>query len=231
MKWEYNAFCCYSCSTNWNNENTNRSGRAQETQKQRLIENPDHNLRPNQHRYWVLRGHTDEEATLLVSERQKTFSLNIAIKKYGKIEGKKRWMERQRKWQNTLRESGAKCGYSRSSMLLFDNVDIHFGNLRYGKYEKQLRCNDMIVRVDCYNPTNKKVIEFYGDYWHANPIKYDGDYIINKKTGRTAKEIWVKDDKRIKQINQKGHEVLIVWEKEFVDNPEETIQKCINWLL
>ena len=52
--------------------------------------------------YYLGKGMTLEEAQKALSERQRTFSLEKCIKRYGKIEGLKRWKERQAKWLKTL---------------------------------------------------------------------------------------------------------------------------------
>lgn len=52
--------------------------------------------------YYLTRGYNLEEATILQTERQKTFSLEKCIEKHGEMEGTKIWSDRQIKWQNTL---------------------------------------------------------------------------------------------------------------------------------
>lgn len=52
--------------------------------------------------YYTSRGKTIEEAKQLLSERQRTFSLEKCIEKYGKEEGTKIFKQRQNQWQNTL---------------------------------------------------------------------------------------------------------------------------------
>lgn len=53
--------------------------------------------------YWTLRGYSDEEAENMVKERQRTFTKEKCIQKYGEIEGLKIWEERQSKWLNSLK--------------------------------------------------------------------------------------------------------------------------------
>lgn len=65
------------------------------------------------------------------------------------------------------------------------------------------------------------IVEFYGDHWHANPIKYQADDIINP-TNKTAKEIWQKDKERIELLEKHGYKVYIVWESDLKD--EEKMQ-------
>jgi hypothetical protein len=60
---------------------------------------------PNQIGYWLKRGYNKEEATALVKDRQITFSLETCIQKYGEIEGKRRFDERQLKWQHSRKTS------------------------------------------------------------------------------------------------------------------------------
>lgn len=52
--------------------------------------------------YYLERGHSLDEARILLSSRQKTFSLDICIKKYGLEDGTEIFNKRQEKWQKTL---------------------------------------------------------------------------------------------------------------------------------
>lgn len=52
--------------------------------------------------YWLNRGYDNETAKKKQTDRQKTFSLEICIEKYGKEEGQRIWQNRQEKWQSTL---------------------------------------------------------------------------------------------------------------------------------
>ena len=53
--------------------------------------------------YWIKKGFSEEDAIKQVSKDQSTFSLDKCIEKYGEEDGRKRWQERQDKWQNTLK--------------------------------------------------------------------------------------------------------------------------------
>jgi hypothetical protein len=52
--------------------------------------------------YYTSRGMTVEEANTSLSDRQRTFSLEICIAKHGKNRGREIWTERQLNWQKTL---------------------------------------------------------------------------------------------------------------------------------
>lgn len=57
------------------------------------------------------------------------------------------------------------------------------------------------------------LIEVHGDFWHANPIKYKANDILNHpKHLISAKELWEKDNKKLKLANSHGYEVIYIWE-------------------
>ncbi len=53
-------------------------------------------INSNQIGYWLKQGYSEEEAIEKVKERQSTFTLEKCIQKYGEIEGRKRFEERQK---------------------------------------------------------------------------------------------------------------------------------------
>ena len=60
----------------------------------------------------------------------------------------------------------------------------------------------------------KFIVEFYGDYYHANPEKYDDNEQINKK-GITAKEVHDIDAARQKALEDIGYKYMVVWQSEW----------------
>lgn len=52
--------------------------------------------------YYIARGYSTETATIALSNRQSTFSLETCVDKYGKERGTVVWSERQEKWLNTM---------------------------------------------------------------------------------------------------------------------------------
>ena len=53
--------------------------------------------------YWLAKGFNETEAICKLKERQRTFTLEKCIAKYGLMEGTKIFNNRQIKWQNTLK--------------------------------------------------------------------------------------------------------------------------------
>lgn len=188
-------------------------------------------LTETQLEYWIAKGYNEETAKEMLSERQRTFTLEKCITKYGYEEGLKRWKERQKKWSVSFAKS-VKSGYSGIELSFIENIlntvnNKEFEENHYSQISKKHQlCLDSYRYDFCYN---NKIIEFNGDYWHANPNTYSEDYYIARKE-KTAKEIWQFDSYKVKHAESYGYKVLVVWESEYNDNPEATIQKCIDFI-
>ncbi len=226
--WEFSAFCGFSCSTKWYAKNTDRVERAQETNKQRLAEDPNHQLRPNQLQYWINKGHSEEEAKALQKTRQTTFTKDICIEKYGDDEGIKRWKKRQNDWLNSLKNSGIYVGVSEVSRELIAEVAKQVGGLTT---EHTIRLGGKKwAKVDCYLPEKRKILEFYGDYWHGNPNLYGPDDVIKGWDDfMPVFERWEADKIRQQSLEDMNHKMMIVWEQDFLRNRTETIKRCVKF--
>lgn len=100
-----------------------------------------------------------------------------------------------------------------------------FENILIGNFKDEFRYNDIFdklnkVKIGGYYPDfinnkgKKKIIELYGNYYHASPKKYKATDLI---LTNSAKSIWEKDKKRIKVFKKSGFEVLVIWEDELKD--------------
>lgn len=186
--------------------------------------------------YYLQQGMSKEQAKEALAERQRTFSLEKCIEKYGEVEGRKKYLERQTKWKSSLQKSFNHSGspYTQSNISLKMISDL---------------CNKLKINVPkdelCLinnNSTNKvknhyfydfvyknKIIEFNGDYWHCNPKTWTPDK-YNKSLHMTAQEVWAKDlDKKI-CAESYGYEVLTVWDSDYKETPDNVINKCIDFI-
>jgi hypothetical protein len=75
---------------------------------------------------------------------------------------------------------------------------------------------------------NDCIIEFNGDYWHANPLRY---LATDKIRGTNAIDIWNFELEKISLAKNAGYRVMIIWESEFLDNKIKTIERVKKWLL
>ncbi|MGI0076974.1 MAG: DUF7487 domain-containing protein [Nitrosopumilaceae archaeon] len=65
-------------------------------------------------------------------------------------------------------------------------------------------------RVDGYCQKTNTIYEFYGDYWHGNPIKFESD--IDIFTGISAGELYQSTLKREEKIRLFGYNLITMWE-------------------
>lgn len=72
------------------------------------------------------------------------------------------------------------------------------------------------------------IIEFNGDYWHANPVIYSSTDIIR---GKNAYDIWSKDLAKLNLVKDLGFRVKVVWEKDYLANKCQIIEEVAQWIL
>lgn len=76
-----------------------------------------------------------------------------------------------------------------------------------------------------------KIIEFFGNYWHANPSMYDKHATIRKQScAAPAQDIWNAACRRLAALKNCGYEILVIWESKFTQNPKATIDKCRRFI-
>jgi hypothetical protein len=225
----YPVFCSLSCSTLWHSKHTDRIEKSKKTITEKEKIDSTFNLKPNQKSYWINKGFTEDEAKQKVKERQSTNTLDKFIERYGEDEGTKRFLERQEKWIQSLKEGNSLyIGYSKVSQELFTEIQKEVPTIMFGKNEKQFKISSGVIKVDCYEPLKNKVIEFFGDYWHANPTKYNSFDNIKVKS-MLAEDIWKQDRIRISELKKKV-DILVIWENDYVINKQKIILDCIHFL-
>jgi hypothetical protein len=199
--------------------------------------------------YWMRKGYAEKDAKLKVSESQRRHhtaernerwqqTLNnksieekrlINLKRGHSIES---YMARGYSEDDATMASidyfSRRNNYSKSSQSFFNLLESLLGEhhrvyYKAKNYEKQFNGKN----VDFYDEVTNTVVEYYGDFWHRNPNKYDAFYIAY---GRTSQEIWESDKNRISQILLHKHvkNVIIVWESEVISNPQNTAEKILK---
>jgi len=191
--------------------------------------------------YWMKQGLSEDDAKRKVIERQRTFTLEKCIEKYGGEEGKKRWKDRQKKWQDNLKSKSpeekerinrakmAFNGYSKISQVLFKSIykkvandftGIFFATLKNGRIDNTGKNNEYMLQIDGQYffldflvEDSNKIIEFDGDYWH-------GDARGNQERDR------IRDNK----ILSAGYDLLHITEREYKNDPKLVEEKCINFI-
>lgn len=182
-------------------------------------------------------GRTQEEKERIKRSMQGVFTLGWFIKKYGK-NGQHLYSERSkriskasffRKYNKTNKNN-----YSKKSQGLFWSI---FHQLKLSKEEVYFA--ELNHEFGCSTNTNfdfvwkpkKKVIEFHGDFWHANPKYFEASEIVNPHTQDTASIIWKNNERKNAKAEKNGYKVLVIWEDDYKMNKVATEQKCIDFLI
>lgn len=72
------------------------------------------------------------------------------------------------------------------------------------------------------------IIEYFGDYWHANPNKFDHTDLF--KNGLTAAEVWKHDIDRISSLESHGYKVMVIWQSEYKADKNGVLKNILNWI-
>ena len=70
----------------------------------------------------------------------------------------------------------------------------------------------------------KVIVEFYGDYYHANPNIYDGKE-VNAKKAALMEDIREYDAERQKNLEAMGYKFIVVWQSEWKADKQKVLQK------
>lgn len=179
--------------------------------------------------YYLNMGYSEKVAKEMLTERQRTFTLDKCVEKYGYDIGSKRWIDRQEKWLNSYQ----RVNYSRISQEMFISIynellnigfkdKVYFAKLdENGKihetknnYEFRLKLNKSYILPDFFIPSINLIIEFDGTYYHRDTPE-------NKRREKLRDE----------NIINSGYDVIHISEKEYNDNKEITVLKTVNRIL
>lgn len=115
------------------------------------------------------------------------------------------------------------CNRSKAENEIYNYLKNVYGEILN---RKTIKWDDRIYFPDMR--IGNIVIEYFGDYWHANPNKYMADDVVHHNL--TAKEIWEHDKTRIKELEGIIAKVIIIWESDYKNknNDEEFFNKLIK---
>lgn len=168
-------------------------------------------------------GEEQGKAKYQLLQKQKAITKENLVRKYGEIEGTKRYINFLNKTLKTF--------VSEKSINFLNTISqMYTLNIRHGRNssEKKIICENTVHPVDGYCEELNLVFEFFGDKWHVNPELYnENDTNIRKIP---AREVWNKDFERLNNILQKVNAILICWENDWKNKPELVLNQ-IGYLL
>lgn len=157
---------------------------------------------------------------------QKAITLDNMIRIYGPERGPQRY-------EHIIKNKKNDIFYSIISQDLFKKIDkeLCIENVYFGSknHEFGLRSQDGYYFYDFVVPEKKKMIEFNGDYWHANPMFYEKDW-VHPTTKKTAVEIWAYDSFKFDIAKKNGYNIFVVWESDYKNDKEKVLKQCMEFL-
>ena len=97
------------------------------------------------------------------------------------------------------------------------------------EYEKCVKTENSFVKPD-FIVNNNIAIECFGDFWHANPLKYKADDVLFGN--KTAGQQWELDNNRIEKLKNIFQHAVIIWENESIETKiQETMEKKLLCLI
>jgi len=170
-------------------------------------------------------------------------TLDYFIEKLGDNEGRIKYKEISVK--KAKGGIASNVSYSKVSQDFFNRIDesiSKYYNTSYAsKNSETIIFIDKISKcylLDYYIEEIKVCIEFNGDYYHANPKKYNPDFEFPEFFSAgliTSKDIWERDEKKKNLLwEEMGIKTIIVWESDYYKNKEnedfyrKIIKQCIE---
>ena len=204
-----------------------------------------------------IKKHGVEKGTLIFNdycEKQKEagVSLSFFIDKYGIEKGTEKFKEvcknKALTEENFKRKYGVGQGLQKfNEYLERKNTNINFRSKKADDIFKKLLKIDS-GKISClenehwifnsdrkrflYDYTNlskMKIIEFNGNFWHANPELFEDENAV-LYANKSVKEIRELNQAKIDCAVSAGFNVLEVWEKDFDENPEEAFNMILEFL-
>ena len=185
-------------------------------------------------KYWMAKhNYTEADAIEKVRKIQADRSSRSS-----KFSGKKHTKESRKRISISMSKHVQEIGV--------DNWIKHFGELSKGVSKTEIECYNYIkqhiepnlqAHVEILNYVADmgigfNIIEFNGDYWHANPALYEADQKLRYPGNieKLAKETWAKDADRYAEFISMGFRILIIWEYDWKHNREEVIKQIKEFL-
>ena len=120
-------------------------------------------------------------------------------------------------WETTVKNRtslGNNCPYHSISISKPEAKWLNLLNISQENRHIRLIIKNKQYNVDAYDPETNTIYEFYGDYWHGNPIKFK-ENAINKKCKQTFGELYNKTLNREVELKNLGYNLIIIWESDF----------------
>lgn len=167
--------------------------------------------------------------------RKRGRTLENYVNKYGPLEGLKRFCDACRKWKD-----GQRGVFNSSGQLEVENyLRTLFPNTKGSRNETGMLLDDSEKTEQLTSNTmypdiivnDRYVINYNGDFWHANKIIFPDDTTIVGRINKPAGLIRQIDCQKKAILEARGYTVIDIWDSEWQTNKETIKEKLKNIIL
>jgi len=112
---------------------------------------------------------------------------------------------------------------------IYEKIADKYEHIYFGELNHEFAC-ETNQNFDFVVKDNKKIIEFNGDKFHANPELYKAYDIPLSFLKLQASEIWKNEKIKLDKARKNGYSIKVIWESEYLKNKEAVILDCINFI-
>lgn len=110
---------------------------------------------------------------------------------------------------------GSGCAKCSSNISKLETMWLNSLNISNDSRNKTLTVNNKRFKPDAFDPITNTIYEFYGNYWHGNPRKYNPND-INLSNKKSFGELYQKTIEKENILRNAGYNVISIWEDEYV---------------
>lgn len=88
-------------------------------------------------------------------------------------------------------------------------------NIQYANNGGEFTIPSTNIKVDGFCKDKNTIYEFYGDFFHGNPMVYSSTF-LNKLLNKTAEELYNRTINKEKIIKQYGYNLITIWEFDWI---------------
>lgn len=105
--------------------------------------------------------------------------------------------------------------YSKASLQWLRYIEFSSGQyIQHAENGGEYQIPGTRLRVDGYCKNTNTVYEFHGDYWHGNPVLFNGN-ILNRTCGVNMGDLYRDTLSKRKLIQEKGFRYVEIWENDW----------------
>lgn len=178
--------------------------------------------------YWLDYHSGDIELAKQSLKEYQTHDKSYFIRKYGEITGielYEDYVQRKTKnWKNKTYNKSKGQIEVEEYVTTLSKEKVYGHKENYGIFldkEEQRQLNQKVIFPDILIK-DKIVIEYFGDFWHANENMFDDESKKHPYIDLTIKEIREKDRIKKQLLENRGFEYFTIWESDWNNNKEST---------